>query len=753
MAVEEKEKMLSVVAYGCHKKIYEEMNKLLEKEHDVQTFFFYEYFLTKPLLKSLTEEPSNISAFAPFLERVLSKIDFVPKYTDYQDFLKAEHIKYAPKSREAIEDFLKEKITISDFFKNTKVGVRFFYEWAGRESPKDQINSSPLLIEFDKDNDKNIISGHIKTPTEYLRKVYKTEIGKYSNNDTNALAKEYILVIYPWLRDPELKTIDVYCVSISTQNLFYGYILLVCPGLKDVDDSNERLRKAIQKLLIDYIKNTYAPLLALFENYWEECMLKNYISYYFFPGEFTEENSIENLYAKIDGDFQKQISGQNDKIKELNKLLKVIGFYDIWLEKYSLTPLPEGTDGLISERKTYQADEFSKLSTVQQENILKLNRIILKATYSNDCPEKKGIDWAEYVYASPDLKESSDIVENSLWKLWDARKTALSDGKKKQVKDSLIFSKYLIGSPGMIEQIKKVMSLNLKKGDSLPAVLVVGSPGSGKDSMAKLIKLFSDEYRFGREYIINMAMLRPNEITVPLLMGIDIKCDSKDIRIKGLFTKAEDNKNKDNPGAQVFVFDELNSLDIDSQGSLLRIIENAKITPLGGLEEEDVDFLIIGIMNEDPESITMQKPLAEILKKEKLFGGILGDILYEYFRKIRRLRDDLYYRIIRDGKIIIPDLKNRREDIPIMFYFNVDTEMKKESRKFNIDIEVYDILMDETLSWPGNFRQLQAIAKETIREAINDEKDPIGKVSIRPIHVKNAIEKDSSLKALVEIKR
>ena len=45
MAVEEKEKMLSVVAYGCHKKIYEEMNKLLEKEHDVQTFFFTNIFL------------------------------------------------------------------------------------------------------------------------------------------------------------------------------------------------------------------------------------------------------------------------------------------------------------------------------------------------------------------------------------------------------------------------------------------------------------------------------------------------------------------------------------------------------------------------------------------------------------------------------------------------------------------------------------------------------------------------------------
>lgn len=58
-----------------------------------------------------------------------------------------------------------------------------------------------------------------------------------------------------------------------------------------------------------------------------------------------------------------------------------------------------------------------------------------------------------------------------------------------------------------------------------------------------------------------------------------------------------------------------------------------------------------------------------------------------------------------------------------MFYFFVRDENEKENKEFEIDIEVYEVLMENTLTWPGNFRQLQAIAKETIREAINDKKD------------------------------
>ena len=206
---------------------------------------------------------------------------------------------------------------------------------------------------------------------------------------------------------------------------------------------------------------------------------------------------------------------------------------------------------------------------------------------------------------------------------------------------------------------------------------------------------------------------------------------------------------KDNNGESVFILDELNSLDIDAQGAILRVLENGEIRKMGSLDQDYVKFLIIGIMNEDPNLIHKKKYLDTFLKDKEIFGGLIGEILYEYFRNIRRLRDDLYFRLIRGGEIIIPSLNERREDIPILFYFLVDKEEKminlydhiKEEKnriinKLNtnrrniitaknidlivnliIDMPVYDLLMDESLSWQGNIRELQAVSKLIVQEA------------------------------------
>lgn len=656
-SIREKEKMLSIVAYGCHQKIHKRIIELLEEQHKLKTFFFYEYFFTTPLFKNAAR--NKIRMFAPFLERVLNKMDFVPKNIKYEEVVKYNQInlnaiKFTHKSDKAKKDFWKEKVVVTDFINSAGIGSELYNGWEA-EQPIKILEPIELNIKYDKKS--SIESGYSHIDIEYLRERYLIDISN-KEDDKDALMKEFILISLPWLRDPELKSLNVYCASISSKNIFYGYILLFYPDLED-NNLDNKLDKEITDYLTDYIEKTYAPLLALFENYWEEKMLRE---------DIKNHSAIE--------------------------------------------------------------------------------------------PEK-------YIFLSENLKDSNDIIEQALYTLWRARVEALHNGQEGKVKESLIFAEYLIGSPGMVEQIKAVMGLNLKykQGSSLPAVLVVGGPGSGKNEMSKVIKLFSENYSFGKEYIINMAMLRPKEITVPLLMGTDLTYCFKDetkpepqflnLLLDGIFKKANDeNKKKGNGYKPSFIFDELNSLDIESQGCLLRMIENAKIIPLGGLKEEEVNFLVIGVMNEDPESLTMQRPLEEILKRERIFGGILGDILYEYFRGMRRLRDDLYYRIIRDGKIAIPELKERREDIPIMFYFFVSNLMDNEN-KFDIDIEVYEELMDDTYKWPGNFRQLQAIAKETVREASKDIARQKGEKELRicGIHVKKAIEKDRSLSKYDKIEK
>ena len=124
--------------------------------------------------------------------------------------------------------------------------------------------------------------------------------------------------------------------------------------------------------------------------------------------------------------------------------------------------------------------------------------------------------------------------------------------------------------------------------------------------------------------------------------------------------------------------DELNSLDIDVQGSLLRILQNATIQSLGVTGEEKVDFLVIGIVNEPEAILTLEEPLRRFVTDKSIFGGVLGRTLYEYFRSMRRLRNDLYYRLVREGKFKLLDLGDRREDIPILFSFFVKKELDSE---------------------------------------------------------------------------
>ena len=347
-------------------------------------------------------------------------------------------------------------------------------------------------------------------------------------------------------------------------------------------------------------------------------------------------------------------------------------------------------------------------------------------------------------------------LERSLVSLWAARFSLVFNERPRQVPeinrflatlkkidDSLVFEKYLISSPAILKAI--MTAVGLRHGDrgrgkaSIKTALVVGGPGSGKNSMAKLVRLFSPGYRFGELITLNMASFRPKEAAVPLLLGLDIFDNSRGSSVKsfsiasllGRAWKSQSTNMPDPPFKNgkglAFVFDELNSLDMDTQGALLRFLESSELLALGDFEHkmENVDALIIGVMNEDPHSITKARTLDRVLRDKQVFGGMLGDYLYELFRGQRRLRDDLYFRMARGGEIVLPELRDRREDIPILFYFILTKDLmesfdKKQKKDFDIELSTYEQLMDRSLQWEGNVRELQALAREIFKLACDD---------------------------------
>jgi hypothetical protein len=181
-------------------------------------------------------------------------------------------------------------------------------------------------------------------------------------------------------------------------------------------------------------------------------------------------------------------------------------------------------------------------------------------------------------------------LERSLVELW-ADRIALVYSSPDTVKDSLVFAKYLVASPAMVRCVLQAVALRhmsehptLGKSRSVKTALVIGGPGSGKDSMALLIQLFSPGYRLNRPRTLNMAMFRPKEAAVPFLLGLDLHrygsgtaAQGSLLSIDGLLHRAiefDAQSRSSAIGEEVhrrgftFILDELNSLDIDTQGVL-----------------------------------------------------------------------------------------------------------------------------------------------------------------------------------------
>lgn len=288
-------------------------------------------------------------------------------------------------------------------------------------------------------------------------------------------------------------------------------------------------------------------------------------------------------------------------------------------------------------------------------------------------------------------------------------------------KEFYLFAKYNIVSPVMMKLIEtiaesaKVMS-KPQEGDSLPSALIYGEAGSGKDILAKLIPQFTKDYQTSEVETINMAALKPNALAIPNLMGFAL---NNIIDIDGLL--------KQNSAGKVIIFDELNSLDYDLQGALLRVLENGEVQKLFGSKISVVD-MIIGIINEDPEHISREKEIDLLSSSESLLGKILNTYLKEGIIKSRRLRPDLMYRLMRGIYLRLPSLKQRREDIPMLFYISVNKALNslEVTKKLDFELSAIDLLMNEAFEWQGNVRQLQKIAKDVailLKQRNNSEEE------------------------------
>lgn len=198
-------------------------------------------------------------------------------------------------------------------------------------------------------------------------------------------------------------------------------------------------------------------------------------------------------------------------------------------------------------------------------------------------------------------------------------------------------------------------------------VLIWGETGTGKELVANQI-----HYRSGRAgnplVKLNCAAI-PSELAESELFG----------HKKGAFTGA----NSDKPGKfelacdGSLVLDEIAELPLALQSKLLRVLETGEVEPLGAKQSLQVDVFTISISGKD---------LAIEVEKGNF-------------------RADLFYRI-NTFPIHVPALRDRKEDIPLLFehFFN---RLRKKNDRFEKGYppEINDLLY--CADWPGNVRELR----------------------------------------------
>lgn len=233
------------------------------------------------------------------------------------------------------------------------------------------------------------------------------------------------------------------------------------------------------------------------------------------------------------------------------------------------------------------------------------------------------------------------------------------------------FGNIIGSSPPMQEvydRISKIMKMDVK------TVLILGETGTGKDLVAKTI-----HYQGPRQahplVEVNCANI-PENLLESELFGHE----------KGAFTDAKELKRGLFEQAQMgtLLLDEIGHMRLDLQGKLLRVIEDRRFRRVGGVNEMDVDVLLIAATNRD---------LWKAVEK--------GDF-----------REDLYYRI-KLVPIYVPPLRARKEDIPLLSKHFIQTANREfKGNVQGISEEAEKLLMG--YDWAGNVRELKNVIERAV---------------------------------------
>jgi two-component system response regulator HydG len=273
----------------------------------------------------------------------------------------------------------------------------------------------------------------------------------------------------------------------------------------------------------------------------------------------------------------------------------------------------------------------------------------------------------DYISKPIDLDLLRATVKRAAEKVMLARENQVLHDR---LDDKFGFDGVIGESPGMLRILD-----NLRKAakSDIP-VLLCGESGVGKELFA--VAIHTNSPRKNKIFqAVNCAGLS-DTLLESELFG----------HVKGAFTGAMNDRKgffETADGGTLFL-DEIGDMPTNMQAKLLRVLEDQVVVPVGATSGKQVDVRIICATNQD-----LDKRVEE-----------------------SHFRQDLYFRI-RGVNIIIPPLRERRQDIPLLLEHLVSEFSQSEDRKVK-GFTPAALRTLKSYDWPGNVRELRNVVKSMV---------------------------------------
>jgi len=260
---------------------------------------------------------------------------------------------------------------------------------------------------------------------------------------------------------------------------------------------------------------------------------------------------------------------------------------------------------------------------------------------------------------------------------------------------------------GQDEGMNKIFDLISSFADSDGAVLIQGESGTGKELVARAIYRLSP--RKDQPFVVIACAAIPPTLVESELFGYH----------KGAFTGAlRTTLGKLEIANKGTVFlDDIDTLDVNMQAKLLRVIQEKEFERLGSTKVIKLDVRFLAASNKD---------LTQLIQ-------------------VGAFREDLYYRL-NVLPIHLPPLRQRKKDIPLLIdhFLRINAERSGKPAK-SFSKEAVKTLME--YDWPGNVRELQNLVERCFtisRESVIQLQDisilSVTKPKIDGLSLKDAVD-------------